>query len=669
MRQFDLNPRNKYFGTIFLFVFLAILTIGIYVANANKQSYSNRSKAAEISSGTDKSYILEPFIIDASNLTVETKPWFQVVSNGTPAPTKSSDSPAVLYLHFQFLYGADPNRSPYIDISNVTLTQPGVATQSFTPSPSHLDSTHDRTDLMGYQCDLWHDHHVNIQATFTYNTGQQKTVYWNEIECLFTDSTAQLLFLDLRQINYTLTNHSTGINIQRINYSDNRINYPDPFTGLIDSTHPHSATTDCDRTVSSPHNTLAVTFNGSTLNIPDTLCGSRPTYEIVPPSPTLCPSCRPPTPTHDPQAIILPIHYASATHPIENQYITILGYGRVGGIGNTAPAGTERIYLNQSHTYEVPCPGRGNYQFHYSLPNSQDSGQVYFTSPQRFIDCGENLPTRDVSDSFYNGQGLTPTIDITIVQCHVGQTCSNCGGDPGHCYPDCNGGWCNGGFCQTCSPAATSTPKPTKTPTPTPTFTPTPTPTIPTYRVAGRVFNIGLSPTPIQCNNVNIGAGVNGRAVILYPTYPPQPSVMVTTAPYQGVDGAFIFDGIQNGSYALCHGTANLGPYACTYPAINPVTGCMNISVQGASQSGIRFIHSSTPTPTPTPIISHAPPGCFATLQLCQSNCPGTCVRQGTLYCCGGLESLSSSPTQSTSTSTTSPSLLDTIINFFKGLF
>lgn len=34
--------------------------------------------------------------------------------------------------------------------------------------------------------------------------------------------------------------------------------------------------------------------------------------------------------------------------------------------------------------------------------------------------------------------------------CTVGQACSNCGDDPGHCVPDCNGGWCNGGFCATC---------------------------------------------------------------------------------------------------------------------------------------------------------------------------------------------------------------------------
>lgn len=195
---------------------------------------------------------------------------------------------------------------------------------------------------------------------------------------------------------------------------------------------------------------------------------------------------------------------------------------------------------------------------------------------------------------------LTPTLPITTgTQCQIGQQCSNCNGDPGRCYPDCNGGWCNGGQCSTCQPENTPAPRPTNTPTPSPTRTPTPTP--PTYRVAGRVLNIGLSPTPVQCNNVNIGTGVNGRAVILHPTTVPGQPIYAYTTNYQGADGAFIFDGILNGSYALCHGTANIGPYACTYPQLIPNTNCMSISVQGASQSGIRFIHSSTvPTPTPT---------------------------------------------------------------------
>lgn len=34
--------------------------------------------------------------------------------------------------------------------------------------------------------------------------------------------------------------------------------------------------------------------------------------------------------------------------------------------------------------------------------------------------------------------------------CSVGQSCSNCGGSPGQCQPDCNGGWCNGGSCSSC---------------------------------------------------------------------------------------------------------------------------------------------------------------------------------------------------------------------------
>ena len=62
---------------------------------------------------------------------------------------------------------------------------------------------------------------------------------------------------------------------------------------------------------------------------------------------------------------------------------------------------------------------------------------------------------------YYKRKPSQPTPTPAPPRCYVGKVCSECNGNPGVCQPDCEGGWCNGGRCDSCSPAAI-------VPTPTP---------------------------------------------------------------------------------------------------------------------------------------------------------------------------------------------------------